>query len=169
MNNEQQRDDDWDATRPAEPTLDGFREQLVDTAEQAPAIQAGMLRAVVSLLDDYAGRARTDVPGGDTLSRKNLRSVARTYRNTQHHEDGDLDALLDDYAAEFDLADIRTLRLAAEAAVAATPRAIKAARDRGMKPPRIADELGLTPSRVYQVLRELDAVQGEQRAADGDQ
>ncbi|MFZ3569264.1 hypothetical protein ACNYS0_20140 [Streptomyces sp. BH034] len=163
MNNEQRRDDDdSDAPRPAEPTLDGFREQLVDTAEQAPMIQAGMLRAVVSLLDDYADRARADVPGGDTLSRKNLRSVARTYRSTQRAEDGDLDALLDDLAAEFDLADIRTLRLAAEAAVAATPRAIKAARDRGMKPPQIADEVGLTPSRVYGILREQRATDGQQ-------
>jgi len=75
----------------------------------------------------------------------------------------------DQLADELDLADIRALRLAGEAAVAATPRVIRQAKDRGMKPDRIAAELGLTPSRVYQILRELDAKQGKQPAADGDQ
>ncbi|MGA5354032.1 helix-turn-helix domain-containing protein [Streptomyces thermodiastaticus] len=68
----------------------------------------------------------------------------------------------DQLAAALDLADLRALRVAGEAAAAATPRAIKAARARGMKPPQIAAELGLTPSRVYQVLRELDAADGDQ-------
>ncbi|MEU3102942.1 hypothetical protein [Streptomyces griseoflavus] len=102
-----------------------------------------------------------------TFSRANLRSVADAYRDaTRPDPRGDLDSLLDDLAAELDLFDIRTLRLAGEAAVAATPRAIKAARDRGMKPGPIAGALGLTPSRVYQVLRALDA---QQPADDGDQ
>ncbi|MEU3917098.1 hypothetical protein [Streptomyces sp. NPDC029004] len=158
------------SARPTGPTLDGFRKHLLDEAEQAPLIPAGILRAVVRLVDDYtADLPGTSVPGRDTLSRRNLHNVASVYRSTQNHDRGDLDGLLDDYANEFSLADIRILRVAAEAVAAATPRAIKAARARGMKPPQIADELGLTPSRVYQVLRELDAEQGKQPAADGDQ
>jgi hypothetical protein len=149
------------------PTLDGFRRYLLDTADGAGFVQGGFLEVVVRLLDSYTeANPGAPVPGRDTLSRRNLQIVAGSYRATQRHPDGDLDRLLDDYAAEFSLADIRTLRVAGEAVVAATPRAIKAARDRGMKPPAIAEELALTPSRVYQVLRELDA---QQPPADCDQ
>ncbi|MFF5582706.1 helix-turn-helix domain-containing protein [Streptomyces hygroscopicus] len=173
MNNEQPRPDDViprTSARPTGPTLEGFRRHLLDAADRSGVIQAGILEAVVGLLDDYTNaHPGTPVPGRDTLSRRNLHSVASTYRSTQRHPDGDLDGLLDDYAAEFSLADIRILRVAGEAVAAATPRAIKAARDRGMKPPQIADELGLTPSRVYQVLREHDAKDGKKPAADGDQ
>ncbi|MBP0456238.1 hypothetical protein [Streptomyces montanisoli] len=151
------------AVRVAGPSLAEFREHLLDTAPQSPALENFMLRAVVKVIDSYSAdhaaveAPRSSVPGGDTLGRMNLQPLARTYRNAQRSQSGRLDPLLDKLAADFELADIRTLRLAAEAAVAATPRAIKAARARGMKAPQIADELGLTPSRVYQVLRELDA------------
>jgi hypothetical protein len=87
-----------------------------------------------------------------------LRWIADEYeRNDATSRERLLDLLGDD----LDLDDIRILRLAGEAAVAATPRAIKAARGRGMEPPQIAAELGLTPSRIYQVLR--DYVQYEWR------
>ncbi|MGW7514798.1 hypothetical protein ACWGJ2_04320 [Streptomyces sp. NPDC054796] len=62
-------------------------------------------------------------------------------------------ALLDELADELDLDDVRVLRIAGEAAKAATPRVIMAAADRGMSPPRIAADLGLTSSRVYEVIR----------------
>jgi len=87
-----------------------------------------------------------------------VRDIADTYAETRDDPD-QLASTLEHLAAELSLADIRALRLAGEAAVAATPRAIKAARDNGMTPPRIAEELGLTPSRVYQVLRDLDAAE----------
>jgi hypothetical protein len=156
-----------DSARPTGPTLEGFRRHLLDTADGAGFVQGGFLEVVVRLLDSYSeANPGAPVPGHDTLSRRNLHSVADVYRAAQRQADGSLEHLLDDYAAEFSLADIRILRVAGEAVAAATPRAIKAARDRGMKPPAIADELGLTPSRVYQVLRELDA---QQPPADGDQ
>lgn len=138
----------------AEPKLAEFREYLLDSARQAPAYHAAVLRSVVDLLDSYT----TDyaASGDDPFTRVKLRRIANGYRGaTRPDPRGDLDDLLDGLAAELRLDDFRTLRLAGEAAVAATPRAIKGARDRGMTPPRIADELGLTPSRVYQVLREL--------------
>ncbi|MEV7413074.1 hypothetical protein AB0O04_35170 [Streptomyces althioticus] len=173
MKNEQPDHDDViprTSARPTGPTLDGFRRHLLDAAERSGVVQGGILEGVVKLLDSYVDAyPGAPVPGRDTLSRKNLHSVANTYRATQRHPDGNLEALLDDYAAEFSLADIRILRVAGEAVAAATPRAIKAARDRGIKPPAIADELGLTPSRVYQVLRELDAKEGKKPTARGDQ
>nr|WP_272925108.1 helix-turn-helix domain-containing protein [Streptomyces sp. SID8377] len=54
------------------------------------------------------------------------------------------------------------MRVAAKAAAAATPRAIRRAATDGMKPPRIADELGRTPSYVYRILREQQAAAGDQ-------
>ncbi|MFD8151731.1 hypothetical protein ACFV28_13400 [Streptomyces sp. NPDC059720] len=115
-----------------------------------------------------ARAARGDTNPYDLDEFEPVRDLADYY--AKHRDDPErLEPFLDQLAADLDLADIRALRLAGEAVVAATSRAIKAARDRGMKPPRIADMLGLTPSRVYQVLRELDAEQGEQPPADGDQ
>ncbi|MFE0877299.1 hypothetical protein ACFW4X_20990 [Streptomyces smyrnaeus] len=61
---------------------------------------------------------------------------------------------LDRLADQLTLDDVRALRIAGEAAQAVTPRVVMAEADRGKKPPRIADELGLTPSRVYAILRE---------------
>ncbi|MFF4962991.1 helix-turn-helix domain-containing protein [Streptomyces sp. NPDC001222] len=162
MNDEQPRNDDViprTGARPTGPTLDGFRRHLLDDAARAGFIQSSMLEVVVRLLDTYTGdHPGAPVPGNDTLSRRNLYSVASTYRHTQHHPDGDVDGLLDDYAKEFSLADIRILRVAAEAVAAATPRAIKAASDRGMKPPQIAAELGVTESYVYRILRKRPTV-----------
>ncbi|MFE7122465.1 hypothetical protein ACFU99_44285 [Streptomyces sp. NPDC057654] len=61
---------------------------------------------------------------------------------------------LDRLADELTLDDVRTLRLAGEAAQAVTPRVILAEAARGKQPPQIAQEIGLTPSRVYGILRE---------------
>ncbi|MFE9340852.1 hypothetical protein [Streptomyces sp. NPDC007063] len=65
-----------------------------------------------------------------------------------------LDDYLDRLADELTPTDVRALRMAGEAAQAVTPRVVRAEADRGKKPPQIADELGLTPSRVYAILRE---------------
>lgn len=146
----------------------GRRPRLEPTDDARRLAEQLLAEVIQQETDRAAARSNPDDDGwGDTLSRANLRSIARAYRNaSRRKEQGDLDRMLADLADELALTDIRILRLAAEAAVAATPRAIKAAKDRGMKPPEIADELGLTPSRVYQVLRELDA---EQPPTDGDQ
>ncbi|MFI0736428.1 hypothetical protein ACH4S9_46775 [Streptomyces sp. NPDC021225] len=125
---------------------------------------------LAEVIQQHRDRATADDGRGDPFTRANLRNLANAYRDaTRPDPRGDLDRLLDGLAAELDLFDIRALRLAGEAAVAATPRAIKAARDRGMRPGPIAAALGLTQSRVYQVLRALDAEQGEQPTPDGDQ
>ncbi|KAA6215133.1 hypothetical protein CP973_00240 [Streptomyces albofaciens JCM 4342] len=57
-------------------------------------------------------------------------------------------------ADELSLDDVRTLRLAGEAAQAATPRVIMREANRGKHPRQIADEIGLTESRVYGIIRE---------------
>ncbi|MEU1020242.1 hypothetical protein [Streptomyces sp. NPDC005898] len=64
-------------------------------------------------------------------------------------------------ADELTLDDVRALRLAGEAAKAATPLVVLAESSRGKEVPQIAGEVGLTESRVYAILR-------EQRAADPD-
>lgn len=82
--------------------------------------------------------------------------IAEQYhRNRETHQHRA--AFLDELAAELTLADVRALRLAGEAAVAATPRVVKDAAERCMKPPQIAAEIGLTERRVQQILREQRA------------
>ncbi|MEU7046055.1 hypothetical protein AB0A77_34065 [Streptomyces varsoviensis] len=61
---------------------------------------------------------------------------------------------LDQLANELSLDDVRTLRLAGEAAQAVTPRVVVAEADRGKHPRQIAAEIGLTDSRVYSILRD---------------
>lgn len=64
-------------------------------------------------------------------------------------------------ADELTLDAVRALRLAGEAAKAATPLVVMAEVDQGKEVPQIAGEIGLTESRVYAIIR-------EQRAADPD-
>jgi hypothetical protein len=116
-------------------------------------------RLAEQLLAEVIQQETDRATGGDDLDAyQEVRHLAEQYEYARGDAEG-LDYFLDRLADALDLADIRALRLAGEAAVAATPRAIKAAKGRGMTPPRIAAELGLTPSRVYQVLRELDAAE----------
>ncbi|WP_324603882.1 MULTISPECIES: helix-turn-helix domain-containing protein [unclassified Streptomyces] len=82
--------------------------------------------------------------------------------HTQVRDTDEAEAFIEQVAAEHNLADLRALRVAAKAAAAATPRAIRRAATDGMKPPRIADELGRTPSYVYRILREQQAAAGDQ-------
>ncbi|MFE7017720.1 hypothetical protein ACFVAQ_46020 [Streptomyces sp. NPDC057651] len=130
--------------------------------------QSRFTAQMLAIMDEYeretiAARALAGDPNPtDADPLEYVRDLANAYRDaTRPDPRGDVDHLLDDLAAECNLTEIRALRLAGEAAVAATPRAIRAARARGTTPPQIAALLGLTPSRVYQVLREP--------AADGDQ
>lgn len=64
-------------------------------------------------------------------------------------------------ADELTLDDVRALRLAGEAAKAATPLVVMAEVARGKEAPQIAGEVGLTASRVYAIIR-------DQRAAESD-
>jgi hypothetical protein len=164
---------------PAEPPVspaaaDHNRRRLARHLERGDTPTARLMADMLDLLTQHereqaaARAANGDTNPYDLDPFEPVHDLANYY--AEHRVDPDKIAeFYDQLADELDLADIRALRLAGEAAVAATPRAIKAHRDRGMKPPKIADLLGLTPSRVYQVLRELDAQQGEQPPADGDQ
>lgn len=65
-----------------------------------------------------------------------------------------LERYLRSVSTEITLEDARALRLAGEAATKATPRLVRLAKDEDKKDaPQIAAELGLTPSRVYDLLR----------------
>ncbi|UNZ18884.1 hypothetical protein [Streptomyces sp. 891-h] len=75
--------------------------------------------------------------------------IARHFNTPEGH-----DFFIGQLADELTLDDVRALRVAGEAAQAVTPSVVRAAAARGQKPARIADELGLTQSRVYQILRE---------------
>ncbi|MFF7234417.1 hypothetical protein [Streptomyces sioyaensis] len=161
--------------RPAEPTLAEFREFVLNAAQERPGpgfwqsmYQDHYVRTVVGAADAYADHvgapavhARTGDPNPtDTDPLDAVRDIAAGYA-----ADGadTRDDYLDRLADELTLDDVRALRIAGEAAVAATPRVIWAESDRGKKPPRIADEIGLTVSRVYQILRERPTA-GEQPA-----
>ncbi|MEU7340560.1 helix-turn-helix domain-containing protein [Streptomyces sp. NPDC007074] len=62
---------------------------------------------------------------------------------------------LDSIARELTPADLRALRVAAEAVKKITPLVIRIAADEeGMTPAQIADDLGMTESYVYRVLRD---------------
>jgi hypothetical protein len=111
--------------------------------------------------------------GEDPLSRDYLRWVAKSYARARRaaeqgeQAEGDrmLDQLADTLAEDLTLNDARVLRVAAEAAVAATPRIVVRAADR-MQAPRIAEEIGLTTSRVYAILREERQRQTDPQSGD---
>jgi hypothetical protein len=166
---------------PNEPTLAEFREFLLNSAQEQPdtgfwrgAALDAYMRVVVGAVDAYLERAGTaagndpaDDGRGDPLSRSNLVSVARAHRNAsqpQRAAEGDLDRLLDDLAAEFNLADVRIIRGVAAALTDAMPRIALAHRERGMSPDEIAAATGLTTSRINQLIRE----EKQRRAADRD-
>lgn len=117
--------------------------------------------AVLAELEQFMRERRAEIiaAGGDPD--EDDRDPLEAVRNiaADYHADAadTLDDYLDRLADELTLDDVRALRVAGEAAVAATPRVIWAEADRGMKAPRIAEEVGLTVSRVYQILRERPA------------
>lgn len=90
-----------------------------------------------------------------------VRDLAEQYDRARDDPEA-MRAFLARFRDELSLDDVRVLRIAGEAATAATPHMIEDAADRGMKPKRIAAELSVSESYVYRVLR-------EQRAAEADQ
>jgi hypothetical protein len=95
-------------------------------------------------------------PDGDRDPLDQVRNIADDY--TRHKDRPEaLAEFLGLLADELDLADVHALRLAAEAAALITPRLIHEAADEGRKAPDIADELGVTESYVYRVLRQQKA------------
>ncbi|RSS59562.1 hypothetical protein [Streptomyces sp. WAC01280] len=110
---------------------------------------------MASLIADYERAHQAEIRegngNGDYLDF--VRSIAIGYEGTADDPKA-RHFLLDDLAESLSLSDIRALRVAGEAAVAATPRVIQDDAKRGTKPKRIADEVGLSLSRVYQILRD---------------
>ncbi|WP_019547970.1 hypothetical protein [Streptomyces sulphureus] len=121
----------------------------MSTAARHPA-EERLTARIRTAVEQYA-QERGAAPGEGRLDY--TRSLADGYA-AHREEPGPLAAYLDGLAGELALADVRALRLAGEAAAAVTPRLVEAAADEGVPPPRIAEELGLTPSRVYTLLRE---------------
>ena len=150
----------------AEPTLAEFREHLADAVRQTPEFQAGILRAVVDLVDNYTadhtGRAPagTDPDDPTPLSRDYLVHIARAHHNASKTGGAALDGLLDQITHDLDLADVRIMRGAWAAITEAMPRIAYVARNQGKSPDEIAQATGYTSSRVAQLIR-----QEKQRAA----
>ncbi|MFC8584209.1 hypothetical protein ACFUGD_06590 [Streptomyces sp. NPDC057217] len=117
--------------------------------------QADMLRLMAQY--DEARRAERvaagDDPDEDSDPFELVRQIADSYEALTDANERTEEAVLDDIANSLTLTDIRDLRLAGEAAVAVTRRAIMDELKR-KKIPQIATELGLTPSRVYTIVRE---------------
>lgn len=110
-----------------------FRERVLATMEQYER--------------ESAAENTTNEDHDDPLSRRHLRWLAK-----QHHR-ADLDQA-EAIAEAFTLLDVRVLRTAAEAVATATPAIVMKHVGEGMEPPQIAKEIGLTPSRVYGIIRE---------------
>ncbi|MGY0025224.1 hypothetical protein ACVHNB_40480 [Streptomyces sp. YJ-C3] len=148
----------------AEPPLAEFREHLVEAVEQVPALQAGMLRAVVDLVDNYtadrAGRPRGESAAADgsadVLSRAALVNLARDHRTVMRPDVGGqaYDDLIEEIADTFTLSDVRIMRGAWTAVTEAMPRIAYVARQGGKSPDEIAQATGYTSSRVAQFIRQ---------------
>ncbi|MCY0959616.1 hypothetical protein [Streptomyces sp. H27-H5] len=122
------------------PATEKFREQLL-------GLLAEHERQVV------AERALAGDPNPtDTDPLEYVYEIAEHYAQREQRPD-----YLARLADELTLDDVRALRLAGEAAKAATPLVIMAETARGKEVPQIADEIGLTESRVYAILRKQRA------------
>ncbi|OII60873.1 hypothetical protein BJP40_08405 [Streptomyces sp. CC53] len=88
--------------------------------------------------------------------------LAVQFEHARENEDPTvLERFLDDLAGDLDLADVRSLRMAAVAAAEAMGRIALAAREKGMSPDRIAAESGYTASRIAQFIREEKQRRGD--------
>lgn len=124
--------------------------------EEARGIAEQLLAEIIQHERDTAARraAEGDTNPYDLDDLEYVRDLADRYakRGTDPER---ITATLDSLTDELDLADVRALRVAAEAAAEITPRLIRLAADvHGMKAPIIAAELGVTESYVYRILRE---------------
>ncbi|MFJ9892705.1 hypothetical protein ACIQPR_05165 [Streptomyces sp. NPDC091280] len=101
-------------------------------------------------------RAEIAAAGGDPDEDRNpfeyVHAIADEWADSEKDPDRRA-ALLDDLADRLDTSEVRALRLAAEAAAAITPRLIYADADQGVSPAITADDLGMTESYVYRILR----------------
>ncbi|MFL0393931.1 MULTISPECIES: hypothetical protein [Streptomyces] len=142
------------ADRPA--TADHNRRRAAQHLSAEPPAEK-LRRQMLAIMEEYerktiAARALAGDPNPtDADPLEYVKDIAAAYSADAADA---LDDYLDRLADKLTLDDVRALRLAGEAAQAVTPRVVKAEADRGKKVPRIADEIGLTESRIYQILRE---------------
>ncbi|MDK0520373.1 hypothetical protein [Streptomyces sp. ML-6] len=96
--------------------------------------------------------ARSGNPDDDRDPFETVHAIADNWATTTDDPDS-REQLLDHLTDMLDTSEVRALRLAAEAATAITPRLIYADADHGISPATTADDLGLTESYVYRILR----------------
>ncbi|WP_329368676.1 hypothetical protein OG896_24410 [Streptomyces sp. NBC_00669] len=129
----------------------------MSTSEPTPAdrLREQILTAIEQYELDRATETATDDFEDDPLSRNYLRWLAKHQSRANRKDPSERDRQLAQMIAdEFSLQDVRILRAAAEAVAAATPAIVMKHVGDGMEPPEIATEMGLTPSRVYGIIRE---------------
>lgn len=121
---------------------------------------AGQLQTdILRIVNQYEKERRAEIlakggnPDEDRDPLEWVRQIADSYEGLNDVDEQTEEIVLNDLADSLSLADIRALRIAGEAAAAITPRAVMA-EARRKRTPQIAEELGLTPSRVYTILRE---------------
>ncbi|MET9954445.1 hypothetical protein ABZ135_23280 [Streptomyces sp. NPDC006339] len=107
-------------------------------------------QGVIALLAEFE-HERQEAGEGGTDPFYEVKAIAAGFEQSQDDEQA-RQSFLTALAEKLTLDNVRTLRLAGEAAVAATPQVIKAEASH-KKPKRIADEVGLSLSRIYQILR----------------
>ncbi|WP_102924300.1 helix-turn-helix domain-containing protein [Streptomyces noursei] len=125
--------------------------------EPTPAAQR-LGEQLFGILAEFEQARRAEIiaaggnPDDDRDRLEYVRLIAEQYQH-HHRNAAELPVLIQSLADDLDLEDVRALRVAGEAAVAITPEVIMRAADSGMKAPEIAGEIGLTPSRVYDLIR----------------
>ncbi|MEU0037232.1 helix-turn-helix domain-containing protein [Streptomyces sp. NPDC006333] len=150
---------------PEQPATD--IESLLDRARladrQRPSSAADKLRArLVGALTDFdrEHRAETLADGGDPNEQadpfETVRAIADDWA-TSADDPAARAALLDRLTLSLSNGEVRALRLAAEAAVAVTPRLIYAHADIGFSTATIAADFGVSESYVYRILRKRNA------------
>jgi AraC-like DNA-binding protein len=128
----------------------------VDESTPAGRFQAQMLAAMAQF--EHERHAEILAAGGDPDEDRDaleyVRWIADGYEQNRDNAKRRLEHL-NQLANELSLDDARALRIAAEAVKKATPQIIRIAADvDAMTPVQIAEELGMTESYVYRLLRE---------------
>jgi hypothetical protein len=131
-----------------------------DEQPQSPA--ATFTAQILALTERYERdrRAARIAAGGDPDEDRDpfdyVRAIADEWADTASDTDSRA-ALLDRLADSLDTSEVCALRLAAEAAAAVTPRLIYQDADHGVPVAATAEDLGVSESYVYRILRQRPA------------
>ncbi|MGW1405039.1 hypothetical protein [Streptomyces sp. NPDC002403] len=126
--------------------------------KERPPTNGRLQEQLFAIFEQYENERRAEIiaAGGDPDEDRDpfetVRAIADDWADTADNPDGRT-ALLDHLTDTLDTSEVRALRLAAEAAAAITPRLIYADADHGVSPAATADDLGVTESYVYRILR----------------